>query len=534
MAQLSRRTGEPPRELLDRWHEARLSRRQLLGGAAMAAVGAAGLALSGCGPRRNEEPPTKTAEGKVRPAAKGEVLIIGGGIAGLTAAYRLHQAGVPVRVLEAQDRIGGRMYSNKGRFPEGQVIELGGELIDTNHTHMQELAAELGLVLDDFEKDDPSLARDVWFFGGRRYSDAEVVEAFRPIAAKIDEAWETITGETVDYRQPNNGETLDNMSIADFLDKAGAEGWFRDLLDVAYTTEYGREIAEQSSFNFLMMIDTNPEPFRIFGESDERFHVRGGNDQIPKALAKALGDRVETGVRLEALSKGADGTYRASVRRGQTSQDLTAERVVLAIPFTLLREVKLDGLPLPDVKKKAIQELGYGTNAKLMVGFSDRVWRAEAKSNGSVMTDLPLQLTWEATRLQPGKGGVLVNFTGGQRGLDIGQGSEAQQATAFAAALERIFPGVAERRTGEARFHWPTFPWTKASYACYLPGQWTTIAGAEGERVENLHFCGEHTSMDFQGYMEGGCESGTRVAQEILTDLGLAKPEEAEGEKKVA
>ncbi|HYG65646.1 MAG TPA: NAD(P)/FAD-dependent oxidoreductase [Thermoanaerobaculia bacterium] len=531
MAQLSRRTGEPPRELLDRWHEARLSRRQLLGGAALAT---AGLALSSCGPRRTGEPSSQgTAEGKVRPATKGEVLIIGAGIAGLTAAYRLHQAGVPVRVIEGQERTGGRMYSSKGRFPEGQVIELGGELIDTNHTHMQELAAELGIPLDDFDKDDPAMARDVWFFDGRRYSDAEVVEAFRPIAAKIDEAWETITGETVDYRQPNNGETLDNMTIADFLDEAGADGWFRDLLDVAYTTEYGREIAEQSSFNFLMMIDTNPEPFRIFGESDERFHVRGGNDQIPHALAKALGDRVETGTKLEALSRAADGTYRASVRRGQTSQDLTAERVVLAIPFTLLREVKLD-LPLPDVKRKAIQELGYGTNAKLMVGFSDRVWRAEAKSNGSVVTDLPFQLTWETTRLQPGKAGILVNFTGGQHGLDIGQGSEAQQAQAFVRDLERIFPGVAERRTGEARFHWPTFPWMKGSYACYLPGQWTTIAGAEGERVENLHFCGEHTSIDFQGFMEGGCESGTRVAQEILTDLGLAKPEEAEGEQKVA
>jgi monoamine oxidase len=531
MAQLSLRTGEPPRELLDRWHEARISRRQLLGGAA---IGAAGLALSSCKARNTGDAATPGTASQGKALAKGEVLIIGGGIAGLTAAYRLHQANVPVRVLEAQERTGGRMFSNKGRFPEGQVIELGGELIDTNHTHMQELAAELGFALDDFEKDDPSLARDLWFFGGRRYSDAEVVEAFRPIAAKIDEAWETITGESVDYREPNNGETLDNMSIADFLDEAGAEGWFRDLLDVAYTTEYGREIAEQSSFNFLMMIDTNPEPFRIFGESDERFHVRGGNDQIPHALAKALGDRVETGVRLEALSQAADGTYRASVRRGQTSQELTAERVVLAIPFTLLREVKLD-LQLPEVKKKAIRELGYGTNAKLMVGFSDRVWRAEAQSNGSVMTDLPFQLTWEATRLQPGKGGVLVNFTGGQHGLDIGQGPEAQHAQAFAAALERIYPGVAERRTGEVRFHWPTFPWTKASYACYLPGQWTTIAGAEGERVGNLHFCGEHTSMDFQGYMEGGCESGTRVAQEILTDLGLAKPEaEEEGEKKVA
>jgi monoamine oxidase len=198
---------------------------------------------------------------------------------------------------------------------------------------------------------------------------------------------------------------------------------------------------------------------------------------------------------------------------------------VLAIPFTMLRQVKID-VELPPVKQKAIQELGYGTNAKLMVGFSDRVWRGEPRSNGSVLTDLPFQLTWEATRMQPGTPGVLVDFTGGRHGVEIGEGTPAHQAELFVRDLERVYPGVSDRRTGEVRMHWPTFEYTKGSYACYLPGQWTGFGGAEGERVGNLHFCGEHTSMDFQGFMEGGCESGTRVAEEIMADLGIAKPEE--------
>lgn len=522
LAQVSLRTGIPVDEVVDRWRETpKISRRHFLG---TTAITAAGLAITGCGRRQEEPSPSESSPSKAGPTE--EVLIIGAGIAGLTAGYRLSQNGVQVRILEAQNRTGGRMFSQRDRFP-GQVVELGGELIDTNHESLRKLAEELGLKLDDFNQDDPALARDVWFFKGKRFSDAEVVKAFRPIASKIDEAWETVTGETISYKEPNNGEAIDRMSIAEWLDKAGAEGWFRALLDVAYTTEYGLEIDQQSAWNFLMMIDTNPDPFRVFGESDERFHVRGGNDQIPAMLAQKLGDRIQTGTRLEAINQAADGTYRCSVRCGETSEMLSARHVLLAIPFTLLRQVRID-VELPPVKRRAIQELGYGTNAKLMVGFSERIWRTASRSNGSIMTDLPFQLTYEATRMQPGKPGVLANFTGGRHGVEIGEGTDAQQAERFAADLEKIFPGAAERRSGQVRFHWPTFEFTQGSYASYRPGQWTAFGGAEGERVGNLHFAGEHCSVDFQGFMEGGCETGERAAAEILADLGIKQERKEE------
>ncbi len=214
--------------------------------------------------------------------------IVGGGIAGLTCAWRLTQAGVPVRIYEAQERIGGRMWSLTGAFPEGQVCELGGELIDSNHEKIRALAAELHLELDDLSLYEPRLLKDLYHFDGRQYSDAEVVEAFTPVAERIDAAWETVTGESVSYREPNGGEAIDNQSIAEWLDGAECSGWFRKLLDVAYTTEYGLETGDQSAWNLLMMIDTEPDPFKIFGESDERFHVRGGNDLIPRRLAEKL------------------------------------------------------------------------------------------------------------------------------------------------------------------------------------------------------------------------------------------------------
>ena len=352
-------------------------------------------------------------------AAPREVVVIGAGVAGLTGAYRLHKAGVPVRVFEGQKRVGGRMWSLRGHFPENLVCELGGELVDTGHEAIRGMCGELGLELDDFDQDDPKVARDVWFFDGKRIPDKSVVRAFTPIAAKMDEAWETITGEMVTYNAPNGGESIDRMSIDEWLTQAGASGWFKKLLDVGYTTEYGLEIAEQSAWNLLMLIDTNPDPFRIFGDSDERFHIRGGNDQVPTKLAEALGDRVETNTRLDAITQGADGSYKLSLRSDATSRDVIADRVVMALPFSKLREVTVD-VDLPPVKRKAIAEIGYGTNAKLMVGFSERTWRTTGKSNGSVLTDLPFQLTWESTRLQPGKAGILVAFGGGKHGLEHG------------------------------------------------------------------------------------------------------------------
>ncbi len=519
VARLARRRGVPAAEALEIVRSAGgPTRRELLTGAAVAG---AGLAL-GCDRLRSLVPNAGRRRGR-------EVAIVGGGIAGLTCAWRLAQAGVASRIYEAQDRIGGRIWSLSGAFPEGQICELGGELIDTGHERIRALAEELHLELDDLSLYEPGLLKDLWHFDGRQYSDAEVVEAFTPIAERIDAAWETVTGETVTYRETNGGEAIDNQSIAEWLDGAECTGWFRKLLDVAYTTEYGLEIGDQSAWNLLMMIDTEPDPFKVFGDSDERYHVRGGNDLIPRRLAEKLAGRIETGARLESVSARSDGDFVLTLRRGGSTFEVAAERVVLTLPFTLLREVRLD-VSLPAVKRKAIDELRYGTNAKLMVGFSERVWREPRAarnapgSNGSVLTDLPFQLTWEATRMQPGKAGILTCFTGGERGIELGQGTPATQSERFSRELERVFPGVSERRLGEARFHWPSFEFTKGSYASYGVGQWTTICGAEGERVGNLHFAGEHTSIDFQGFMEGGCESGERVATEILGDLGIAPP----------
>jgi monoamine oxidase len=507
LARESARTGVPVDEVVGRAREVRtLTRRGFLQGSAAVA----GLTLVG-GPSRLLAQPGK--------GQTGEVVIVGAGLAGLAAAWRLHQAGVPVRVLEGQDRIGGRMFSLRDFFPDGQVCELGGELIDTHHVHVRNLAAELGIPLDDFVLDDPCLSRDLSFFDGRRIGEEEIVQAFLPVSDRIVQDLQKIPDD-FSYKNPGEAGELDRMTLAEWIERSGATGWFRKLLNVGYTTELGLETDRQSALNLITLIDANPSPFRIYGGSDERFHVRGGNDRIPLALAERLKDRIETGVRLEAV-RSAGRSFICSVRRGGSSREIKTDHLVLAIPFTLLREVKLD-VDLPPVKRRAIQELGYGTNAKLMVGFSRRVWRAQG-SNGSTLSDLSYQSTWETSRAQPGAHGILTNFTGGRHGEELGKGTAAEQAGRLVADLDKVFPGLSAARPGmkEVRFHWPSFPWVKGSYSAYLPGQWTAFAGAEGERVGNLHFAGEHCSQTAAGFMEGACETGEGVAEAILEDLGI-------------
>jgi monoamine oxidase len=511
IAAVARSTGEPLDEAIARERSLRVdhARRRFL---QQSAVASAALMLGACA----RVPVSRGATGT------DEVVVVGAGIAGLTCAHRLRQAGVPVRVYEAQERVGGRMLSLRGHFADDQVCELGGELIDTGHVHIRALACELGIELDDLSRDPTAAFGDIWFCNGRRYGEHDILREFAPLAAAIARDAATLPEEEITAATPGGAQRLDRETITQWLDRNGASGWLRTLIEVAYTTEMGLECDEQSALNFLTFIDPGLRHFRIFGESDERFHVRGGNDLIVQRLGAGLDDAIHTGSVLESLGQGADGGYVLGFKRDAGAFEVRARRVVLALPFTTLRRVRIDA-ELPAVKRRAIDQLGYGTNAKLMIGFNERIWHTRHQSGGATYTDLPLQTTWETSRMQPGAAGILTNFTGGRHGVELGSGSAKQQAAAAVQQLEAVFPGLSAAREGarEARMHWPTFPWTLGSYACYLPGQWTGIRGAIGERVGNLHFAGEHCAFDNQGFMEGGCETGEWAARAVLHAAGM-------------
>lgn len=486
------------------------SRRHFLRVSAQTATAAA---LAGCA----SVPKGPTAD------SGAEVVVVGAGIAGLVATYRLQQAGVPVRLHEAQARVGGRIWSADDRFGPGQVVELGAELIDTPHVQMRGLAEELDLVLDDFTTDTPMPEAEAWFFGGRRYTTAEVAEAFRPVAAAIVRDMAVFDDELLpSARDPERGRALDGLSLSDWLTRTGIDGWLKALIEVAYTTEMGLDCDQQSALNLLSLIGTDPGEFVVFGASDERYHVRGGNDLIVRRLAERVAACIEPQSRLLRLATGSNGGgYRLTFERGGVAREVRASHVVLALPFSLLRQVELT-LPLPAETVQAIRGLHYGSNAKLMIGFAERVWRTRHGSTAASFSDLPYQTSWETTRLQPGAGGVLVNFVGGRHGMAIGRGSAAEQAERTVADLERLYPGIAAARAGQSplRVHWPSNPYVLGSYSCYQPGDWTRYRGVTGEPVGRLHFAGEHASFDNWGFMEGAAETGAAAAAAIAAEIG--------------
>ncbi|MBF2051175.1 MAG: FAD-dependent oxidoreductase [Leptolyngbya sp. IPPAS B-1204] len=498
-----------------------VSRRQVLGG--LAAIGIAGLRpKSDLQPLAQQPFPAKFNDRQPSaPRGDDPVLIVGAGIAGLTAAYRLQQAGVPIDVIEASHRIGGRLVSLTN-FPGSLgTVELGGEFIDSHHTHVRRLATELGLELADLRAADAGLEREILFFQGQRVSETKVIEEFAPLSHRINADLETLNTRNITYHEPSpHAIQLDRMSLTEYLEAEPISPLIKQLVQVAYVTEFGRDPDSQSCLNMLFLIGAEVGKWSTYGLSDERYHVVGGNDQIPKKLAEKLNSCIVYGTVLESI-RASDGGYRVSLRQDGTSRERNYSRVLLTVPFSVLRQVEL-AVDLPPVKRQAISELGYGTASKLAVPFRERIWRTRYGCTISVYTDMDFQNTWESARYNPGPGGWVTDLRGGQQGVLLAEGSPDDQAKGLSQDLEAIFPGISRVSRGRAlRAIWAAEPYALGSYSCYLPGQWTQFGGVEAERAGNLWFAGEHCSLGSQGYMNGACETGEAAAQSILADLGV-------------
>ncbi|MDP2343804.1 MAG: NAD(P)/FAD-dependent oxidoreductase [Deltaproteobacteria bacterium] len=438
--------------------------------------------------------------------SKASVVVVGAGAAGLAAAHRLNKSGVRATIYEGSARVGGRVRTETGLLAPGIVTELGAEFIDSDHHALLRLCTELKLELDDVTVASEADLDDVFFFDGKRYGEDDVAAALAPLKARIDADLARV-GLDVDYRNPGQGVPLDDMNLVDYFAAIGASGWFAKLLDVAFTTEFGLDLGEQSALNFLNIYKDGS----MWGDSDERFKIRGGNQRVTDGLAALLPAQLELEHKLLALHPSGSG-YRLSFENGGTTKDVDADVVLLTLPFSCLREVEIT-VPLPEVKKRSIAELGYGTNAKLMAGVQERTWRARGFSGG-VLSDERFQLAWDSSRLQPGQKGALSMFTGGKAGVVVGEGTaETQVAQAWPGVVRAL--GDVVRTGSSARCHWPSDPWARGSYACYRPGQWTRIAGVEGEPVGRLFFAGEHCSRVYQGFINGAVETGELAADAI-------------------
>jgi len=499
----------PTDQVLAEHAERRLSRRDLL-----KLAGATGLAAG-----------LSTLGARPAGAATPRIAVVGAGLAGLTCAYRLKQAGYVATLYEASDRVGGRCWTRHDFGP--QIAERGGELIDQSHTAIRQLAQELGLTLDNLLAAEVNGTEPVYYFDRTPYPFAQATDDLKQIYQTLHRDVSDASYPTLYNSYTQRGYQLDQLSVLDWINQnvpGGTRSRLGQLLDVAYNIEYGAETSVQSSLNMLYLLGYSGQgQLRIFGPSNEKYHVRGGNDQIVMALAKALGNQIQTSLPLVAIKQNSNNTYTLTFQEGSTARSISADRVVLALPFSILRSsVDYKSAGFKTLKQTAIKELGMGTNSKLHVQFANRHWN-QLGCNGETFADTGYQNTWEVTRAQSGTPGILVDYTGGKIGASFGTGTPQDRARQFLGQLEPVLPGITAQWNGKATVdYWTGYQWTKGSYSYWKVGQYTKFAGVEREpegRALNCHFAGEHTSVDFQGYLNGAVETGQRAANEVIAAL---------------
>ena len=470
------------------------------------------------------------------------VVVVGAGLAGTTAAYRLAQSGVQVRLFEARDRVGGRCWTARG-FAGGQTGEHGGEFIDTRHVHLRQLAAELGLHLDDLWKGDVGGSVSPSWAGGRYFRYAAVSAELHRISAAVTASARQAgvirgngSASDVAYRYGTTTaqcRQLDELTMREWLDQhvPGVPADVKTFLDQTMSGWYGLDMAGLSALNWFDYL-VIPYP-----GGDERWHVRHGNDQVPARAARALpAGALELQAPLQALIRRADGRYELRFGGNAPARPVIADHVILTVPWTTLREVDLDGAGFGRYRRTAIRELGMGTDVKLIIQYRRRpaTFRVHgAPWSGTVNYASPHYQTWASAPTEPGSEGLITVYAGGSGGAAFASAASAPRhawappglAAAIVSQLNQVVPGTAAQFTGKAWLdYWPGDPWARGSYAAYLPGQMTKYWGYAGIPEGGVHFAGEHTSTYSQGFLNGGVESGQRAAIEVLRALGLPVP----------
>lgn len=452
-----------------------------------------------------------------------EVAIVGGGIAGLMALRTLATAGVPTRLYEARRRLGGRIFTRTDFPIAGSWVEMGGQLVNSDHADMLALIKHFGLDLIDR---DALGGADQAVRDRRLVAEASLAHALGPIAAQIaedserlDAAWDTAAPE------------LDALSVAAYLDRHGnliGDPAARRLLEQTIRTEYGAEPGEATALQLIWNLPTvDGEAYETLGNSDERYVVKGGSQLVTDALVADHGARIESGNKLVALAK-ADGD-RVTLRFA-SGNETTVDRVILTLPPGLLGEIDHGGLLTPEWQAFA-REVRLGANEKLNAVYRRKPWTATPMGVAGATWDLgdtaSFSEVWECTGGQQAPQGVLSWFFGGDQTASVAdEGLRARLEATVGGAMGDL-AGAAHRYA--ARTGWGKDPFTGGAYVNFRPGQITRfghllwVEGDDGKATQKaqsgpVYLAGEHLSDAWPGYMNGAAQTGRLAAQAILAE----------------
>ncbi|MBK8814751.1 MAG: FAD-dependent oxidoreductase [Methylococcaceae bacterium] len=458
------------------------------------------------------------------------IAIIGAGIAGLNAAYRLKKAGHSAVVYEARSRIGGRM--NSVDMGNGLIVDIGAELINTDHADMLELVEEFGIELFNRKDDQASLSYPLsaYFFNGFSITESQLAGDLRAIAeqmttdaALLDQDWDTFAPQ------------FDKLSVKDYLelhaDKIGKPYLYALFRDVIHT-EFGVEPEQSSAIQFILVLPViDGKAVDLLSYSDETYSVVGGSAKITDALGADLAGQIQLSKKLIEIKRHA----KKFKLEFSDHSIVFADLVIIAIPFPVLDKVKINA-PLPKLLRRFIKEAELGSNEKVIAGFSKRFWRQANGFTDAAWSDLGFSEVWDETQRQSDRqDGALNFFLGGDQARSLGSRQEAiKLGKQFIARLNHFIPGATSSSTGQIlNSAWTLSPLTTGGYANYKPGQLTRFGGlfwvesdipdeSQQVNVGNLILAGEHLSDAFYGFMNGAAQTGRLAADLVLEKIAVS------------
>lgn len=421
-----------------------------------------------------------------------DVIVVGGGLAGLLCARVLRAGGLDVVVLEARDRVGGRVWSR--RFADGQWCERGAEFIDEGHTLTRALTEEVGLRL---LRRPATPGGELVDIGGRPSPSSAHPRVGADLAA-----FEALVGSLADRLGTDDSPDTPSAAAAQ-LDRATLADAMAQLdLSLAGRVVIGRYVRTEWMLpaNELSQLFVARQRRRQTGAGGrEAFRIDGGNGQLPERLATGLGDRVHrsTPVRRVSPAAGEVELHDGSILRGGS--------VVAAVPLPVLGRIWM-GAP------SELTAVGYGVGGKVSVHVGRRLWLDYGRS-GHVVSDRAWGELWETSDVQPGDAGVLTALLSSHDGAALLALPDADQRVV--AEMDRLFPGLRGLVTEVVTTDWTNDPWSLGCYAAFAPGQLLAAWPAMQHRHERLWVAGEHAHAD-TGFMEGALRSGAAVAEAIL------------------
>jgi len=451
-----------------------------------------------------------------RKSAPKKVIIIGAGLAGLSAACELTKAGHDVTVLEARTRPGGRVQTLRDQFADGLHAEAGAARIPNHHHFTLEYAERFGLSLDPFQPTDlPSVyhvrgRRIVVVPGQRKVEwpyDLSVEERAlgldgirqRYIRSMLDEL-----GDVTDphWPPPNTLSRYDSMNRSDLWRSRGASREAVALLSLGGIDD------RVETWSALFMLRNQALNRKL----ERYFKIRRGNDLLPKAFAARLSGRIRYAAPVVRIEQNASGAKAVFAQRS-SYENVTGDHLICAVPFAVQKDIEVIP-PFSVEKQRAIEQLPYLSVSKIFLQSGRRFW-LDRKESGFATTDLPVSQVWDATHQQPGTRGILQASAISLHSRLVTAMSEQERISFAVEDVDTVYPGMREQFEGGVTKCWDEDKWARGASAYYKPGQFGSLLPHVARPEGRIHFAGEHTSVWIDGWMQGALESGNRVAQEV-------------------